>query len=127
MFTSTGRFRPTRRAALIAAAIVLAAASGASARSGGPSASGNGSHAEAGHRASLASHDRVMSPPIIVVMKPGHGHHHHHVRIRFFDDWYWASACIAHHPERYDDAARRVDWRWYGLARCHVVDDPVLY
>src|SRR4051794_36907142 len=124
MFTAIRRFPPTRRAALIAAAIVLAAGGGASARSG-PSASGNGNHAEAGHRASLAS-SRVMSPPIILV-KPGHGHHPHHIRIRFFDEWYWASACVVRYPWRYDDAPRPFASRWYGLSRCHFVDEPAFY
>jgi hypothetical protein len=122
MFTSIRSFRPTRRAALIAAAIVLAAASGANARSG-PSASGNGSHSEAGHRASLAS-PRVMSPPIIA-MKPGQKHHHH-PHIRFFNDWYWANAC-ARYPGRSEEAKRRIDPRSYGLARCRIVDEPVVY
>jgi hypothetical protein len=118
MFTSIRSFRPTGRAALIAAAIVLAAASGASARSG-PSASGNGSHSEGSHRTSLASTPRVMSPPIIGVMKPG-DKHHHHARFRFFG-WYQANPCAVYDP-RYV-ALTRVEW----LARCRVIQQPVAY
>jgi hypothetical protein len=113
MFSSIRSFRPTRSAALIAAAIVLAAASGASARS----TSGNGGHSD-GHRASLASTPRVMSPPIIAT-KPG-DKHHHHARFRFFG-WYQVNPCAVYDP-RYVTLSR-VEW----LARCRVIQQPVVY
>jgi hypothetical protein len=119
MFTSIRSFRPTR-AALIAAAIVLAAAGGASARSSqGPSGQGSSSqssHTESGHRASLAAPVRVIGPPI---MKPG-DKHHHHARFRFFG-WYQVNPCAVYDP-RYVTVSR-VDW----LARCRVIQQPVVY
>jgi len=100
---------------------VLAAAGGASARSG-TSASGHSSHADGGHRAGPAAAVRLVGPPII---KPGDKHHHHH-HFRFFDNWYWARACVAPYPPR-EEAMRRVDPRWYGLSRCRVIDETAAY
>jgi hypothetical protein len=120
MFTSLRRSRPARRAALLAAAIVLVAAGSASARSGTSSSGHSSSHSD-GHRASLASPVRLVGPPI---MKPGDKHHHHHHHLRFFNDWYWARACVAPYPPL---AMRRVDPRWYGLSRCRVIDETAAY
>jgi hypothetical protein len=121
MFTLRRRSRPTSRAALLAAAIVLAAAGSASARSG-TSASGHSSHTDGGHRVGPASAVRLVGPPVI---KPGDKHHHHHARFRFFDNWYWARACVVRYPARSAEEMRRVDPRWY--ARCRPIDEPAYY
>jgi hypothetical protein len=123
MFTSIRRSRPTRGAALLAAAIVLAAAGSASARSGS-SGTGHSSHTDSGHRSGSPSLARVMSPPIIAT-KPGDKHHHHHARFRFFDNWYWARACVVRYPARSVEEMRRIDPRWY--ARCRPIDEPAYY
>jgi len=120
MFASTRSSPPTRLARLVAIAIPLAVAGVAYARNGGAGPSG-GDHVQTGHHASIAS----SGQPLVVMTKPG-DKHHHHVRVRFFDDWYWASACIRY-PTRHDDASLRVDWRWHGLARCRFVDETAYY
>ena len=119
MFTSIRQSSPTRRAALLAAAIVLVAAGSASARSG-TNGSGHGSHT-----AGSPSVARVMSPPIIATKPSDKHHHHHHARFRFFDNWYWARACVIRYPARTVEEMRRIDPRWY--ARCHPIAAPAYY
>jgi hypothetical protein len=52
-------------------------------------------------------------------MKPG-DKHHHHARFRFFG-WYQVNPCAVYDP-RYVTVSR-VDW----LARCRVIQQPVVY